>query len=118
VKGEAMKKLEAIVKPSKMEEVKNALVRIGIRRMKISRVVGAGSLKGHKEVYRGDEYMIDLVKQFKIELVVTTDEMLSQVVEAIKAATKPEGVADEEIFVWPVEEVIPVRKDERRKDAI
>jgi nitrogen regulatory protein P-II 1 len=72
-----MKRIEAIINPTKIEEVKNALTKVGIWRMKISKVGGFGSQKGHKELYRGDEYMIDVVKEFKIELIVTTDKMLS-----------------------------------------
>ena len=97
-----MKKIEAIIDPSKMEEVKNALTKIGIRRMTISKVDEFESQKSHIEFYRGKEYMINVVKEFKIELIVTTDEMLSQVIEIIE---KTGNISDEEIVVSPVEEV-------------
>jgi nitrogen regulatory protein PII len=113
-----MKKVEAIINPSNMEEVKNALTKIGVRRMMISKVGGFGSQKGHKEFYRGDEYMIDVVEESKIELIVTTDEMLSQVIETIEKTAKTGNIGDEEIFVSPIEEVIRIRTGERGQDAI
>jgi nitrogen regulatory protein P-II 1 len=103
-----MKKIEATINSSRIEEVKNALTKIGIRRMKISRIDLVGSQQGHKEIYKADEYIIDVVKEFKIELIVTTDRMLRQVVQTIKKTTKTERAGEEEIFVSPVEEVIPV----------
>jgi nitrogen regulatory protein PII len=103
-----MKKIEATINASRIEEVKNALTKIGIGRMKISRVDMIGSHRGHKEIYKADEYMIDAVKEFKIELIVTTDKMLRQVVQTIKKTAKTIGAGEEEIFVSSVEEVIPV----------
>lgn len=103
-----MKKIEATINSSRIEEVKNALIKIGIRRMKISRIGVVGSQRGHKEIYKADEYMIDVIKEFQIELIVTTDRMLRQVVQTIKKTTKTEGAGEEEIFVSPVEEVIIV----------
>jgi nitrogen regulatory protein P-II 1 len=102
-----MKKIEAIIDPSKMEEVKNALTKIGIRRMTISKVDEFESQKSHIELYRGKEYMINVVKEFKIELIVTTDEMLRQVIETIE---KTGDISDEEIFISPMEEVTQFRK--------
>jgi nitrogen regulatory protein PII len=96
-----MKKIEAIINPSEMEEVKKALTKIGIRRMTISTVDEFGSQEAHKEFYRTKEYIVDVVKEFKIELTVPTDEMLGQVIEAIEKKGK---LSDEEIFVSPVEE--------------
>ncbi len=101
-----MKKIETIIDPSKMEEVKNALTKIGIRRMTISKVDEFGSREAHKEFYRTKEYMINVVKEFKIELMVSTDEMLSQVIETIE---KTGNIGDEEIFVSPVENVTRFR---------
>ncbi len=101
-----MKKIEAVIDPAKIEEVKNALTRIGIRRMTISKVDEFGSQEAHKEFYRGKEYVVDVVKEFKIELTVTTDEMLGQVIEIIE---KTGNVSDEEIFVSPMEEVTRLR---------
>ena len=97
-----MKKVEAIIDPSKMEEVKNALTKIGIRRMTISKVDEFGSQGAHKEFYREKEYIVDVVEEFKIELIVTTDEMLDQVIETIE---EKGNISDEEIFVSPLEEV-------------
>lgn len=97
-----MKRVEAVIDPSKREEVKNALTKIGIRRMTISKVDEFGSREAHKEFYRGKEYTVDFVKELKIELMVPTDEMLGQVIETIE---KKGNLSDEEIFVSPVEEV-------------
>jgi len=97
-----MKEIEAIIDPSRMEELKNALTKIGIRRMTISKVDKFESQKRHKEFYRADEYMIDVLKEFKIELIVPADEMLSQVIETIE---EKGNISDEEIFVSPLEEV-------------
>jgi nitrogen regulatory protein P-II 1 len=113
-----MKKIEAIVNPSNIKEVKKALAKIGVRRMMISKIGGFGSQKGHKEFYRADEFMIDVVEEFKIELIVTTDEMLNQVIETIEKTTETEINGDEEIFVSPVEEVIRVRTGVHGRDAI
>jgi len=104
-----MKKIEAIIDPSEMEEVKKELVKIGIRRMTISKVDEFGSRESRKEFYRGDEYTIDVVKEFKIELIVSTDEMVNQVIEAIRKNTKIEEIEDREISVSPVERVVRLR---------
>ena len=104
-----MKKIEALIDPCEMERVKSALIKIGIRRMMISQIDEVESQNYHKEVYRGKEYMIDVVKEFKIELMVTTDEMLSQVIEAIERNTKTENIGSRQIFVSPVEQVVQLR---------
>jgi nitrogen regulatory protein P-II 1 len=98
-----MKKIEAIIDPSKMQEVKNALTKIGIQRMTISKVDEFGSHKAHKEFYRTKEFIVDVVEEFKIELMVP-DEMLSQVLGTIYKATKTENTAGGEVFISPVEE--------------
>lgn len=113
-----MKKIEAIINPSKMEEVKNALTKIGIRRMTISKVGGFENQGGHEELYRADEYMIDVVKEFKIELIVTSDGMLSQVIETIKKTIKTENIGGEKIFVSSVEKAIRVRTGGHGRDAM
>ena len=97
-----MKKIEAIIDPSRMEEVKNALTEIGIRRMTISKVDEFGRQEAHKEFYRTKEFMIDVVKEFKIELMVPTDEMLGQIIGTIE---EKGNIRDDEIFVSPMEEV-------------
>ena len=98
-----MKKIEAIIDPSKIQEVKNALTKIGIRRMTISKVEEFGIQEAHKEFYRGKEFIVDVVKECKIELMVT-DEMLSQVIGTIDKATKTKDIGSAEVFVSPVEE--------------
>ena len=113
-----MKKIEAIISPSKIEAVKNALAKIGIQRMRISKVDEFGSQHGHKEIYRGKTYVVDVIKEFKIELIVTSDEMLSQVIETIEKTIKTESMGDEEIFVSSVEKAIRVRTGEHGRDAM
>jgi nitrogen regulatory protein P-II 1 len=112
-----MKKIEAIVKPFRLEEVKEALTKIGIQGMTVSEVRGFGRQRGHTEVYRGAEYTIDFVPKSKIELIVT-DELVTQVVETIERTAKTGKVGDGKIFVSPVEEVIRIRTGERGRDAI
>jgi nitrogen regulatory protein PII len=96
-----MKKIEAIIDRSKMEEVKSALAKIGIRRMTISKVDEFGRQEAHKEFYREKEFMVDVVEEFKIEIAVR-DEMLNQIIETIE---EKGNICDEEIFVSPLEEV-------------
>ncbi len=112
-----MKKIEAIVKPFKLDEVKNALTKIGVQGMTVTEVRGFGRQKGHTEVYRGAEYKIDFVPKSKIELIVT-DELVAQAIEAIERAAKTGKIGDGKIFVSPVDEVIRIRTGERGKDAI
>jgi len=112
-----MKKIEAIVKPFKLDEVKHALSNIGVQGMTVSEVKGFGRQKGHTEVYRGAEYKIDFLPKSKIELIVT-DDMVTQVIEAIERAAKTGKIGDGKIFLSPVEEVIRIRTGERGKDAI
>src|SRR5512143_1546086 len=112
-----MKKIEAIIKPFKLDEVKNALTKIGIQGMTVTEVRGFGRQKGHTEVYRGAEYMIDFVPKSKIELIVT-DELVPQAIEAIERAAKTGKIGDGKIFVSSVDEVIRIRTGERGKDAI
>ena len=112
-----MKKIEAIVKPFKLDEVKNALTKIGVQGMTVTEVRGFGRQKGHTEVYRGAEYKIDFVPKSKIELIVT-DELVTQVIEAIERTAKTGKIGDGKIFVSSVDEVIRIRTGERGKDAI
>jgi len=112
-----MKKIEAIVKPFKLDEVKHALSNIGVQGMTVSEVKGFGRQKGHNEVYRGAEYKIDFLPKSKIELIVT-DDMVTQVIETIERAAKTGKIGDGKIFLSPVEEVIRIRTGERGKDAI
>ena len=114
---EQMKKIEAIIKPFKMDEVKNALTKIGLQGMTVSEVKGFGRQRGHTEVYRGAEYKIDFLPKVKIELI-TSEEMIPQVIETIERAAKTGKIGDGKIFVSPIEEVIRIRTGERGKDAI
>ena len=112
-----MKKIEAIIKPFKLEEVKDALSKIGIKGMTVTEVKGFGRQKGHTEVYRSAEYKIDFLAKVKIELV-TPDEIIPQVIETIERAAKTGKIGDGKIFIFPVEEVIRIRTGERGRDAI
>ena len=112
-----MKKVEAIVKPFKVDDIKNALNKIGIQGMTVTEVKGFGRQKGHTEVYRGTEYKIDFLPKVKIEVVVT-DERVNQVTETIEGAATTGKIGDGKIFLSPVEEVIRIRTGERGKDAV
>jgi len=112
-----MKKIEAIIKPFKLDEVKNALTKIGVQGMTVCEVKGFGRQKGHTESYRGTEYAIDFLPKSKIELIIP-DELVNQVMEAIERAAKTGKIGDGKIFMSPVEEVIRIRTGERGRDAI
>ncbi|MBU2522475.1 MAG: P-II family nitrogen regulator [Proteobacteria bacterium] len=112
-----MNKIEAIIKPFKLDEVKDILSEIGVHGMTISEVKGYGRQKGHKEIYRGAEYLVDFIPKIKIEIVVEADKT-DKVVEAIIKASNTGKIGDGKIFVFPVEEAIRVRTGERGKDAI
>ena len=112
-----MKKIEAIVKPFKLDEVKTALTKIGVQGMTVTEVKGFGRQKGHTESYRGTEYAIDFLPKSKIELIVT-DELVNQVIETIERAAKTGKIGDGKIFLSSVEEVIRIRTGERGKEAI
>ncbi len=112
-----MKKIEAIIKPFKLEDVKDALAEIGIQGMTISDVKGYGRQKGHKEIYRGAEYVIDFNPKLKIEIVTNADNV-ERAIEAICKAANTGTIGDGKIFVLPVEEVVRVRTGERGPDAI
>ncbi len=112
-----MKKIEAIIKPFKLDEVKNALTKIGIQGMTAIEVKGFGRQRGHTEVYRGAEYKIDFLPKVKIEMIVT-DEMVPQVIETMERSAKTGKIGDGKIFVSSIQEVIRIRTAERGKDAI
>jgi nitrogen regulatory protein P-II 1 len=112
-----MKKIEAIVKPFKLDDVKEALNEIGIQGMTISEVKGYGRQKGHKEIYRGAEYVVDFIPKIKIEIVVDAKQV-DQVVEKIRDAANTGKIGDGKIFVSSIEEAIRVRTGERGTDAI
>ncbi|MDR3581605.1 MAG: P-II family nitrogen regulator [Oryzomonas sp.] len=112
-----MKKVEAIIKPFKLDEVKGALNEIGIQGITISEVKGYGRQKGHTELYRGAEYMIDFIPKIKLEIIVS-DNLLPQVLEAIGISAKTGRIGDGKIFVTPVETVIRIRTGETGEDAL
>jgi nitrogen regulatory protein P-II 1 len=112
-----MKKIEAIVQPFKLEDVKEALKNIGIDGMTISEVRGHGRQKGHKEVYRGQEYNVDLLPKVKFELVIP-DVRLEEVLEAVASAARSGKIGDGKIFVYDVAEAIRIRNNDRGDSAV
>jgi nitrogen regulatory protein PII len=112
-----MKKIEAIIKPFKLEEVKDALAEVGIEGMTVTEVKGFGRQKGHTEIYRGSEYTVDFLPKIKIELVLS-DTNLESAVTAILKAGKTGKIGDGKIFIIPVEEAIRIRTDERGTKAV
>jgi nitrogen regulatory protein P-II 1 len=112
-----MKKIEAIIKPFKLDEVKESLSEIGIQGMTVTEVKGFGRTGGKKEVYRGSAYVVDFVPKVKIEIIVK-DDMVHQVLSTITEAAKTGRIGDGKIFVTSVEEVIRIRTGEKGEDAI
>jgi nitrogen regulatory protein PII len=112
-----MKKIEAIIKPFKLEEVKDALGEIGVEGMTVSEVKGFGRQKGHTEIYRGSEYTVDFLPKIKVE-VVLDDHQLEAAVTAIVKAAKTGKIGDGKVFVSNIEEAIRIRTDEKGKAAI
>jgi nitrogen regulatory protein P-II 1 len=112
-----VKKVEAIIKPFKLDEVKDALNEIGVQGMTVTEVKGFGRQKGHTELYRGAEYVVDFIPKIKIEIV-TSDLLIAKVVSAIEKAAKTGKIGDGKIFVYPVEEVIRIRTGERGDTAV
>ena len=112
-----MKKIEAIIKPFKLEEVKDALGEIGIEGMTVTEVKGFGRQKGHTEIYRGSEYTVDFLPKIKLELVLT-DKQVDTAVNAIVKAAKTGKIGDGKVFVSPVEQAVRIRTDEHGDAAI
>jgi nitrogen regulatory protein P-II 1 len=112
-----MKKIEAIIKPFKLDEVKEALHGIGIQGMTVTEVKGFGRQKGHTELYRGAEYVVDFLPKIKIEIALA-DELLEKAVDAIVQAANTGRIGDGKIFVLDVEETIRIRTGERGPDAV
>ncbi|ACD66691.1 MAG TPA: P-II family nitrogen regulator [Sulfurihydrogenibium sp.] len=112
-----MKKIEAIIKPFKLDEVKDALTNIGIYGMTVTEAKGFGRQKGHTELYRGAEYVIDFLPKLKIEVVVD-DAQVEKVVEAIMQAARTGRIGDGKIFIIPIEDVIRIRTGERGPEAV
>jgi nitrogen regulatory protein P-II 1 len=114
---DAMKKIEAIIKPFKLDEVKDALHEIGLQGLTVLEAKGFGRQKGHTELYRGAEYVVDFLPKVKIE-VICADDMLERAVEAIQAAARTGRIGDGKIFVSDIAEVIRIRTGERGEDAV
>ena len=112
-----MKKIEAIIKPFKLEEVKDALSELGIEGMTVTEVKGFGRQKGHTEIYRGSEYTVDFLPKVKIEIAVS-DDMSGKAVDAIVRSAKTGKIGDGKVFLVPLEEVIRIRTDERGEAAV
>ncbi len=112
-----MKKIEAIIKPFKLDEVKEALQDVGVQGLSVLEVKGFGRQKGHTELYRGAEYVVDFLPKVKIEVVLTED-MVDAAIEAIVEAAKTDKIGDGKIFVTPVEQVVRIRTGESGPEAI
>jgi len=112
-----MKKIEAIIKPFKLDDVKEALKDIGIQGLTVTEVKGFGRQKGHTELYRGAEYVIDFLPKIKLEIIVSND-MVTKVVDAIIESARTGKIGDGKIFILPMEEVIRIRTGERGEDAL
>ena len=112
-----MKKIEAVIQPHKLDEVKEALIGIGVSGMTISEVRGHGRQKGHTEVYRGAEYKVDLLPKVKLEMIVASANV-NQVVETLTAAARTGKIGDGKIFVSAIEDVVRIRNGERGETAL
>jgi nitrogen regulatory protein P-II 1 len=113
----SMKKIEVIIKPFKLDEVKEALSAIGIQGMTVTEVKGFGRQKGHKEIYRGAEYLVDFLPKIKMEMVVN-DDLIDTAIEKVIAAARTGTIGDGKIFVTTVEQVVRIRTGERDADAV
>jgi len=113
-----MKKIEAIIKPFKLEDVKEALVEAGIEGMTVSEVKGYGRQQGHSELYRGAEYIVEFIPKVKIEIVVSNDDFLNKAIEAIQTAAKTGKIGDGKIFVSDISRTIRIRTDEEDEEAL
>jgi nitrogen regulatory protein P-II 1 len=112
-----MKKVEAIIKPFKLDDVKDALNEVGVTGMTVTEVKGFGRQKGHAEIYRGAEYVIDFLPKIKVE-VVLDDSLVERAVQAIQDAARTDKIGDGKIFVLPIEQAIRIRTGEQGADAV
>jgi nitrogen regulatory protein P-II 1 len=112
-----MKKIEAIIKPFKLEDVKEALAAVGVEGMTVSEIKGFGRQKGHTEIYRGSEYTVDFLPKLKVEIVLS-DNAVEPVLQAIVKAAKTGKIGDGKIFVVPVEQAVRIRTEERGDQAV
>lgn len=112
-----MKRIEAVIKPFKLDEVKRALSEAGVNGLTVTEVKGFGRQKGHAELYRGAEYVVEFLPKVKIEVAVP-DTLVTRVIEAIVGAARTEKIGDGKIFVTPLEEIVRIRTGERGEDAL
>ena len=112
-----MKKIEAVIKPFKLEDVKSALNALGVAGMTVAEVKGFGRQKGHTEIYRGSEYVVDFLPKIKVE-VVLTDSLVNSAVEAIIKAAKTGKIGDGKIFVSPIQDIVRIRTGETGEQAV
>ena len=112
-----MKKVEVIIKPFKLDDVKEALSSIGVQGMTVSEIKGFGRQKGHKEIYRGAEYLVDFLPKIKIEMVVA-DDLVDGIIDKVIAAARTGSIGDGKIFVHPVEQAVRIRTGEKDMDAL
>ena len=112
-----MKKIEAIIKPFKLDEVKDALNAIGVQGITVTEVKGFGRQKGHTELYRGAEYVVDFLPKVKLEII-AADNLVAKIIETIETAAKTRRIGDGKIFIIPVEDVVRIRTGERGEAAI
>lgn len=112
-----MKKIEAVIRPSKLDEIKEALGKFGIHGMTVTEVIGCGLQKGKKEIYRGTEYTIDLLPKIKIEIVIK-DKWVDEVIRIIVTTARTGEIGDGKIFVYPLENAVRIRTGESGEDAI
>jgi len=112
-----MKKIEAIIKPFKLDDVKEALSSVGVQGMTVTEVKGFGRQKGHKEIYRGAEYLVDFLPKIKVEMVVAS-EMVEQIIEKVVSAARTGAIGDGKIFVTPVGQIVRIRTGEKDADAV
>lgn len=112
-----MKKIEAIIKPFKLDDVKESLKEVGVQGLTVTEIKGFGRQKGHTELYRGAEYVVDFLPKIKLEIIVP-DDMVTRVVDAIMDSARTGKIGDGKIFVLPMEEVIRIRTGERGEDAL
>ncbi len=113
----SLRKLEAIIKPFKLEEVKEALTELGIEGLTVSEVKGFGRQKGHTEIYRGSEYTVDFLPKVKIEVVMLED-LVQRAIETVQKAAKTGKIGDGKIFILPIEEAVRIRTEERGEKAV
>ena len=112
-----MKKLEAIIKPFKLEDVKEALAEVGVEGMTVTEVKGFGRQKGHTEIYRGSEYTVDFLPKIKLEIVLT-DDRVQAAMDAIVKSAKTGKIGDGKVFVLPIEEAVRIRTEDRGESAV